>query len=470
MTADRILVVAPHGIGLRDVLLNRALALFLFTRFEVDLISPFTSLRTDEWGIRKHFELGRAPGAQKVLKAINHRAVSTQTRLAFKRFHIETGWSASYRALRIYSSLAPETAIDHERWSRIDRGILGTLLRMATRPFPVLYPQAKLIKNGGYKAVFVTHPTDGECVVLASIARRARTPVICLASGADHLASGGPVMMTPDMLLAWGPEQAVEWDEHHATFRPELKSTELVVTGGLSHDQIVSDDSTQPFNDAYPLIGPSKTIVMFAAYTETSYPGQSETCDTILRSFAESNIDGHLVVRVRPGFDDDMWRRFAAANPDRVTIQTPSGAFFTKWDKTSWVERATEEADVRLYGATLRRSDLVVTAAFSTVFMDAFAAGTPSIAVGIPPLGGNPKGALQKAYRLYGEDLESVARLNFVTTTEQFQEKLKQGYSSEGKDVLLSESGRVYGLQGGVPDGKAGTRAAESIERFLADT
>jgi hypothetical protein len=74
---------------------------------------------------------------------------------------------------------------------------------------------------------------------------------------------------------------------------------------------------------------------------------------------------------MRAGLDKDMWDTFQQAHPDRVTIQDPVGAFYSKWDTDRPVIKSIEEFDYALFGSTLKRSKLVVAASFSTVIFDA---------------------------------------------------------------------------------------------------
>ncbi|MQF70537.1 hypothetical protein FIL92_00955 [SAR202 cluster bacterium AD-812-D07_MRT_10900m] len=469
MSADRILIVSSHGLGIRDIFLNETLSARLLQRFEIDLMSPFTSIRTDEWGIRKHYEIGQASGLGRFFKTLNHRAASTRLRMAFRRFHLETGWESLYEALRYYSD-RPGIGINYERWARLDRGPLGALLSRATRLFPIRYPLSTEITKANYTAVVVTHPLDGECVIAAQIARRAGVPVICVVVGIDHLFTGGPVMMTPDLLLVWGAEQAEHWRDHHAVFRPQLANTRVVQVGGLSHDRMASETDRGLFADEYPLIDAEARVVTFAAFTERAYPNQPGTCDAILQTFSKLGVKGHLVVRVRPGNDEGIWREYALSRPDLVTIQIPRGVFFTKWNTESSINRATEEHEVKLFGATLRRSDVVVTAGFSTVYIDAFAAGTPAIATAITPDSAASESLLERTYRLYKLDVKSIVLVDIATSYEQLMEKVIRVLTSDEQSILNDEVKSVYELVAGSPDKLAGERAANAIFSFLNST
>jgi hypothetical protein len=468
LPTNRILVASSHGLGLREVLLNETFSDKLFERYEVDVLSPFNSMKIDEWGIKRHYRIGDSNRIQRFFSSLTHRALATRTRLAFRKFHDDTGWEFVYEALEYYESHTGG-GIDRERWDKRSRSPLGALLKQLTRLFPLAYTQASLISKDNYDAIIVTHPLDGEGVIAAQIATRAGLPVICIVTGIDHLFTGGPVMMNPDLLLVWGTEQADQWRDHHAVFTPKLKGTKVVKIGGLAHDRLTSETGTELFNEEYPNVDPSARVVTFAAFSEKAYPGQQKTCDAILKTFKQQGIKGHLVIRVRPGSGDEMWSDYAAAKPGLVTIQIPTGVFFTKWNTDSKMYAANEHHEVSLFGATLRRSDLIVTAGFSTVFLDAFATGTPAVAAVIAPnLGPNSEPSiLEETYRLYAKNVKSIALLGLVTSFERLDEKVSQALTPDGRNLLMQECGEIYDLVAGKPDKLAGERAVSAIIDFL---
>ena len=466
MPTNSILVASSHGLGLREVLLNKTFSEKLFQRYEVDVISPFDSMKLDEWGIKRHYTIGDSNRIQHYFRSLTHRALSTRTRLAFRKFYDDTGWKYVYEALRYYESFGV-VGINRDKWAKIANTSIGSIVDRIARLFPIRYPHASLISKKNYDAVIVTHPLDGEGVIIAQIAKRAGVPVICIATGIDHLFTGGPIMMEPDLLLTWGTEQDDNWREHHAKFFPKLRDTKVVQIGGLAHDRFISETGTKLFENEYPEVDSDAKVVTFVAFSERAYPGQMTTCDAILETFKKQGVKGHLVVRVRPGREDKMWREYAAERPGLVSVQIPTGIFFTKWTTQSKVDRANEQHEVSLFGATMRRSDLIVTAGFSTVFLDAFATGTPAIAVAIAPNPDSGPSHLEETYRLYAKNVESLAMIDLVTTFECLEQKVSQALVPEGQAELMREVNQIYDLVAGKPDNLAGERAASAICSFL---
>jgi len=318
--------------------------------------------------------------------------------------------------------------------------------------------------------VFVTHPTEGECTIMATAARRRGIPVICLSMGSDNLSTGGPMMMDPDLLLLWGPEQVAELKDHHARFRPTLKSSQMREIGSLSHDHIFRERSSEAFKASYPKISDDATVVTFAGYTERGDPGQIITCRLILQFFEDHGINGHLVIRVRPYQNEiQIWSDFARDHPGKVTVQVPEGDLYTKWARESGpVIREVEEKDIALFASTLHRSKLLVMGAFSTVFLDAHAAGTPAIAVGIHSRE-QPDAYLEQIYKLHSQSIPSIAALDFVIDENELNKRLTEALLNPATDRFAEQSQWVYAAQAGNLDGGAGKRAATAIEELLTD-
>lgn len=119
------------------------------------------------------------------------------------------------------------------------------------------------------------------------------------------------------------------------------------------------------------------------------------------------------------------------------------------------------------YISTLKRSSLIVTAAFSTVYLDAFAAGTPAIPVGVNPIGVGTF-ILPEAYRLYKNDVKSFKNLDFVTDMNHLKQKIHAVLTSTAaREEHLAEAGNVYRIQAGELDGKSGSRIVNAISEFL---
>ena len=467
---DRLLIVAPYGIALRDLLLNEDLSAYLTSRFDLDVMSPFQFQNEKAWGIDRSLPMSPKSYLGHIAQAVNHRAFSTRYRMALKRFFESTGWDAGYQVRTLVESRGDTAGPRFDRWERVASSPFGPVLRGLLSPFPVFYPNASALRRERYAAVFVTHPTDGECTIMATAARRRGIPVVCLSMGSDNLSTGGPMMMDPDLLLLWGPEQVSELEDHHARFRPTLKSTQAREIGSLSHDHLFRERSTEAFKISYPEIADDATVVTFAGYTERGDPGQKITCRLILRFFEDHGIDGHLIIRVRPLRNEvHIWSDFARDHPGKVTVQVPKGDLYTKWTRGSDpVIREVEEKDIALFASTLHRSELLVMGAFSTVFLDAHATGTPAIAVGIHSRE-QPDAFLEQIYKLHSKSIPSIAALDLVVDESELSKRLVEALLDSAPGRFGEQSRKVYAAQAGTLDGGAGKRAVAAIEELLTN-
>jgi hypothetical protein len=464
----RLLVVAPYGIPLRDLVLNKAVYRYLFEESETDVLTPFSFDDPTKWGFANHIPLEVPTSFNKLKYFLASRALSTKYRSSYANFYTETNWESSLEALMLHHEIRSEPLFNPHRWklaTRFPLSILSGLLNMST-VFEQL-PFKKLFRDTAYDAVITSQPVEGDSTLVSAAAMSTGIPVVCIVGGSDNLHVGGPVLTDFDLITTWGEEQEECWTDHQVKFRPSLSNTMVRRGGSLLHDQILDPSNEISKDTQVEGVPEGKLLVTFAAYVSSVYPNQTGVCQAILDTFDEHNIDGHLLVRVRPGYDDQMWEDFAAKNPTRVTVQIPEGVFFTKWDVRQPVDMRHEISERDAYIATLKRSALVVTAAFSTVFLDAFAAGTPAIPVGVNPTGTGTF-VLPEAYRLYKNDVNSFKNLDFVTDLDDLKNKIHAVLTSAAaREKQMAEAADVYRIQAGELDGKAGNRVANAISEFL---
>jgi hypothetical protein len=349
--------------------------------FDMDIYTGLKFADLSEWGIRKVIDINRPGFLDRLAHAFDQRSVWLREMLDFKKFFQRNELHALYDLflevrLRQGQSNAPLTY-----WNLVGRTPLNKIIKTMLSPFPRFGTLARLVKNGEYDLVLTTHPMEGENTAAGIVAKRHNTLLVCVPMGVDNM-QNAPMQMDPDLFVLWGPEQENFLVRHHTNFRQSLKNSRHEISGAIPHDSLISADQST-FDAKYPEIRPDATVVMFAAYTEAGYPGQAVTCELILSIFDTLGIDGHLIVRMRAGRDKQVWDEFLALHPDKVTIQDPEGVLYSKWDTDRQAIKSVEQADYDLYGATLKRSTLVVAASFSTVIFDATAVGKPALASGL---------------------------------------------------------------------------------------
>ena len=462
----RILLVAPYGIALRDLLLIKELSGFLTETFDIDVLTEVNFADTSEWGISRVVNQSQSGILTKLGRSLNHRSIAVRRWMDFKPYHVQQELMPLYDVLVGVDEIQSVATPNYELWARIGSSFIGSFLRRATSFFPRFGPVYKSLKRGDYVAVLATHPTEGESNVIGSMANRCEVPLICWSMGVDNL-QGGPLVMRPDMFLLWGPEQEQYLQNHYKIFQPQLNDSTHSVIGALCHDTL-AESNPDAFSEAYPHISPNDVVVMFAAYTETGYPGQPDTCREILNFFDKNDIDGHLVVRTRSDLDHVVWEKFQREEPDRVTLQSTKGVFFTKWSLNRTVSRAIELEEVELYGATLKRATMIASAAFSTVAFDAMALGTPALSLGLST---SPESRRFMAdfYARGGSIIPALRYMDFITNEAHFESELMRILCGPQTNIPSEPNYRAYLEQVKPTSGASGSIAANAISEFLSN-
>jgi len=468
LSRDRILIVAPYGIGLRDLLLNEALGSHLREQYELDVLSPFRFPDPGDWGLRTAWPVSRGGRIGSKLAGLNHRASHYRWLLNYERFYLATGWRNVYRMQLLTQKERPKGGYAYNRWAKLGNGPWGRALDKILATSPWWYPNAALLDSEGYRAVFVVHPVDGECTIMAQAAARRGIPVVTLSMGMDNLMSAGPMMMHSDLVLLWGPDQLGMFQNHHVSVNPLLEGCKPAVIGGLCHDRFINGSGIEAFNSTYPQVGRPTRVVTYAAFSELAYPKQTQTCLTILETLDRVGVDAHLVVRLRPfGADDEVWREFVNANPGRVTIQQAAGISFTKSGARQALPVSAELAEIELFAATLRRSSLVIVGGLSTVYLDACAAGAPVAMAALSPRGEKEPTLAMVNCAAYGKDIPSLGMIEFTGEFGRLEEIVSEVVSANRSEALVNTNRAVYSLQAGERDGRAGERAVAAIESLI---
>jgi hypothetical protein len=448
--------------------MNDILSDYLRSYFRIDVATDLPFNNPAEWGIENVISLTLHSKLSRFVNVLNHRSVDLRNRLEFKHFHELIEAPELYKIWQEWTSpirRTDEPFQEFDRWDRVGRGFVGRMLRLIAEVFPTnRIGLGATLRKGHYDLVMLTHPTEGANVVIGMQAERAGIPTACLVMGLDNFQSG-PMFMSPDLFLLWGPDQTEWLRDKHAKFRPSLQASMSAEIGSLSHDRIVNQPDGDTFKNAYPHIAEDGPVVTFATYTVQADPGQRDACVSIMDSFDAHFPNGHLIVRVRPGLDEEYWHAFAAEYPGRVTIQIPIGSLFSKWDRNIMVDRSIEESDAAVYQATLRRSSLVVTSTFSTVYVDAHATGTPAIAVGIVPEGSDDSWLID-VHNLYTQFIPHYEYIEFITNKDDLLRRvsttLLEGQIADSQNAAKI----VYAAIANIPDGKAGERAAIAMDRL----
>jgi hypothetical protein len=469
LNKQKMLIVAPYGIGLRDLLMNETLGSYLRDQYDLDVITPSVISDPDKWGLQTVWPMSSGGGLGAKIAGLNHRVTNIRWLLRYRHFYESTGWSNIYRMQLLTQKLRENKGgNNYDRWARFGKGILGKVLDSILSRVVLRHPNAKILDTENYSAVFIVHPADGECTIFAREATRRGIPVVTLSMGMDNLMSFGPMMMPSDLVLLWGSDQYDTFRNHHAVVNPLLKNCEASAIGGLCHDRFINGEGTAAFDAAYPHISPTTTVITYSTLTESAAPKQTESCQTALETLDRAGIDSHLIIRARPiSGDDEIWEKFAEDNPDRVTIQQAAGIGFTKGGAKPALPLDAELAEIELFAATLRRSSLVLVGGLSTVYLDAHAAGVPVVTVALPPRGTSEPTASMINNDAYAADIASLGMIEFIGEHDRIAEIVSEVVVAGHPDELIEENKAVYAMQAGERDGRAGERAVAAIKSLM---
>jgi hypothetical protein len=456
----KLLVVSPYGIGLRELLLNPRIALRIKDEFEMDVYTGLNFADPREWGIHKIIPPTRSGFLSRIAHSIDQRSVWLRNFLDFKAFFLNNGLDSLFELFLDIRIKKGQSNFPVSFWHLVSRTPLKNLVSALLTPFPRFGVLPQLIKNGNYDVVLTTHPVEGENSAAGIAANRYGVPLVCIPLGVDNM-QNGPMQMDPDLFVLWGPEQEDYLVHHHMGFRPSLKNAVYKTSGAIPHDGLLAADR-QHFDTTYPDISPDTTVVTFAAYTEAGYPGQSITCEIILSLFDRLGIDGHLVVRMRPDLDLQVWEKFLADHPERVTIQNPSGVLYSKWNIDRPAIRVVEASDYALFGATLKRSKLVVAASFSTVIFDAIAVGTPALASGLSTDLENRK-YVKNHYDNCSEIIPALEFLDLIIDEQRLEEQVTKFLTTDDIDPDHFPNIGAYKAEITPTDGRAGQIALDAM-------
>jgi hypothetical protein len=470
MKKPEILVVAPYGIAVRDLLYNDAIRAFFANDVEADMVSPIRLSPLDDWGIRLNQWPEPVGLKAKILLRISGYAQLFERMSSWREFHMAAGWHGVFAATRGVQKLSGNVGSWQQRmWSMIARipglRILRRIANSLQRFDPVT---TQILNRTDYDLIVVIHTVDPTSISFMKAASRRGIPTICIAMGSDNLHSGGPMLAAPNHLLVWGDEQKLSVVDHHARYYAPLRRTRVSVIGALPHDLLLPTlvEDEDYFRSTYPEIKREDVVITFATYAQLANPGQKDICTTILSVFGGSKTKCHLIVRNRPGIDTDFWQEYSKNIDASVYIQEPTGALFTKWDGNYTAERDSEMEDIQLYRATLRRSNLVITSGYSTVCLDAYALGTPSVPTTAGSSDDQPS-FLRWMYNEYAKSLPFISELPFANTHDEIRRHVENAMSRNRSTETLELMRSTFEAQIGHNDGQAGDRLVQVLKEAV---
>lgn len=469
VSREKVLVVIPYGMCFRNVVLNRVFWRFLTSRYEVGVWTPLNLKDPERLGIARVQDYHRA--FRSPWRWVNQRLwrslIAGMRYMRELDFYFYTGLPhiVNFKYLRMLRS-------NRERrryflWHWIGYGPAGAIAERILEWLEATGAVKAALRDVGYKCVVLTHTSEESCVHVGRVAGQLGIPVVAIPLGLDNLSHHGPLLFRPDLVLACGPEQEREFRELQAAFNPHLQTTKCKPVGCLVFDRYLEAQPGKDLLEKRYGIGEHERVILFATSIEGHHKGHLRQCESILDEIRLSGGDLRLVVRVRPGLDEEMWMGLAKRHP-KVVLQIPSGSTYDKSSRRDQIDEATELADLNEFVATLRRASLVITAGFSSVYLDAALFGTPATVVGYNDLEVLRHCALRlyltyslvrypswREYNVVFDDAELRSVVHHLVEVGKAHDRLPT--------TMLAE--KVL-----APDGQAGRRAADAMKAFFGET
>jgi hypothetical protein len=456
----RVLAVVPYGMALRNLVLNEALWSYLTGTYEVDLATPFEIPDASQLGVANVLHDPRRRSVAGIVDRVRRRAVGALMELDRMAFFRRANEAETFQAIYRYA------VIDGRAgrllfWSWLGHSPLARPVRWLARAIGTIGLGAADVRR--YDFVLLTHPAELRCMAYGLAANAHGVPVVCMPMGMDNLMHG-PLVFVPDLLLAWGQEQARDLTLQQR-FDPRLADTECVVVGSPTHDLYVRCDTAPDLDRIYSLAATDQ-VILFPAFIEKYGPSQLAFCALILDFIRRSGRPLKLLVRARPGIDETLWRDFQARHPVEVRLQLPTAASYDKSGLVSGFDPAGERTEVALFAATLRRAAVVVASWFTTVETDALLFGTPTIDAMFDPVRPSEPHPILAWYVAGLAKMPEWGAMRVVTTPERLASVLEEVLDRRGEDN--DAAARLFRYRATAPDGRAGERAVAALRDFVA--
>ncbi len=449
----------------RNVVLNNHLWSYLTDRYDVDILTPLSVESQRDLRAREVFSYPQ----QGVLPQLTRRLLQVELYLRYLPFYTTLALDAELKIIR-YRWLRSNTArrlfvlLGRLGATRVGRWIGALLSRV---PVPDRRLVARIL-NGGYALVLCSHTHELVSIIVSRAAREAGVPVACIVLGVDNLINHGPMLMHPDLLLAWGRRQVEEFTEYQCRFEPRLKGVRVEVVGNLAYDMYTQMRMT-PREDFVRSLGleADRRIILLTVTVEWFMPEQPRLAETIVRAIVESDPRAVLLIRPRPGFDQEVWRAFGRRFPEHVRVQTPVGRSYYTGPSESVVKIEEELAAMQQFADTLHHAEVVVTSTPSTIWLDALLFGRPSITVVYNPVLDRTPTPL----RLWLDCQLSrpfLADYVLADSSERLAMLVRDHLS--GRRPVRTGSTALLAQMAGVGGPPAGERAARALDRLMRQT
>jgi hypothetical protein len=371
----KILIIAPFGMTLRQIILNDKFWKYLNDNFEIHIKSPVEIDNYSDLGISKTFNFKPVNILEKVgLKICSYffHNIKNYTDVEFfvknnlgehlvQRIIRETKKDIIINRYSIYSFLKPIEKLMYI--------LLELVCQKVTR-----------VSSENYSFLLITHISEFISNIEAISANQKKTPVITYTLGMDNYRHG-KLLFNPSLMLLWGKEHEYEFKGWHQDKYPAMKNVNYKIAGNLAHDFYIKNIKKQLVTD-YIFEKKNKSFsgyIVVPAMLEHNIPGQTIMVEKLISYVKIRSLDILIIVRILPGADIDMWKNFENKYFENVLIQEPMGASFDKRGAKNNFNLQQEKFDASFFSSLLAGAELILNLYPSTVTIDGYLMGTPSI-------------------------------------------------------------------------------------------
>ena len=460
----KILIVAPFGMTLRQIIINDTFWKYLKNNFEVHIETTVEVPNYTDLGITKIF---------------SYRPKNILVRIGLKICNYFFFIFKNYGDIEflIKNNLGEHFVHRMSRESKKDDLLKSYALLSFLKPienflydlFVFFCKKITRINRDNYSFLLVTHISEFRSNIEAISANSIKTPVITYTLGMDNYRHG-KILFKPNLMLLWGRDHEYEFLGWHKEKYNDMKSVNHEIVGNLAHDFFVQNVNEKVVKDyifkkkkrCY------KGYIVVPAMLESVIPGQTVIVEKIISYLKVKNLDILIIVRVMPASEIEMWLNFENKHKEHILIQEPIGSSFDKRGIKSKFNINQEKFDSSFFASLLAGAELILSIYPSTVTIDGFLFGTPSILPlfswqDLNTINEHPYAKIVLA-KILTHPLNK--QYNIVKNVGELHEVLDDILIDKNRETYVGNELYEYVCDQS-KDGRVGHRAAEAIDKFL---
>lgn len=380
---ESILLVFNYGASIKNVLLNETLWNYFTNNYEVDILSDTDIENCCDIGIRKLTLFRSKLGwFSRILKKIDNFMISRISSMHSGSVYLDTGFAFIYGGIYRNWYITDKRKSSSLFWSAFRRSYCYKKVESILNWFPLFTSWwFQDLKTAKYKFIFISNFIAPESFPIGRYANLKKIPVFASIMGIDNVLTGGAFMAVPDILFLWGQEQKNEFEQIQKSYNSSLRSSRIDICGNLIFDTYlrtsVSIDCRKHLLKKYS-IPLDHELILFPAHVMRICPNQIALCKRIIRFVQQNKLKITLLVRVRPGIDEEAWRGFEQESQGKIKLQIPHGSSYDKSLNRNCFLTETEEEEIKDFVATFKSTALLVSPSFSSTVIDAGLFSVPS--------------------------------------------------------------------------------------------